>query len=229
MSSSNPRWLVWCLQETHTCSAPDSWMRKLSNSRQSHWESPALYQPTGAHVSKVQCFRQIPVSKREKKKQKRQNDLHKCSSAVLPSVCGTAHQKRECVYREGKGVGTLHPVSCCASTVSLHAWTHFRNSSHIRLVSGSHAFKWGSEAAQALFEKVAECLSKIIISWGGFWERGVWWLFGFFPSLSVSYSKQEGAGLHNQTTLYTRDPSQRETECRWTSFVCVFLERRGSL
>lgn len=179
MSSSNPRWLVWCLQETHTCSAPDGWMRKLSNSRQSHWESPALYQPTGAHVSKVQCFRQIPVSEREKKK--RQNDLHKCSSAVLPRVCGTAHQKRECVYREGKGVGTLHPVSCCESTVSLHAWTHFRNSSHIRLVSGSHAFKWGSEAAQVLFEKVAECQSKITISWGEFWERGVWWLLYFFP------------------------------------------------
>lgn len=137
-------------------------------------------------------------------RQRRQNDLQKCSTPDRPVVCGTAHQKGECAWKDEKEVGALQPTSCCESTFFCMPGQKkkcLQYLNHIKSVQGSHAYGQGPKAARGgcLVER-QNAVSEITISWREIWKRGVWWLL-LLP-LPVSSSGEEGIWLHGNTTLY---------------------------
>lgn len=135
--------------------------------------------------------------------ERRQNDLQKCSTPDRPVVCGTAHQKGECAWKDEKEVGALQPISCCESTIFFcmpgQKKKCLQYLNHIKSVQGSHAYGQGSKAARGgCLEELQNAVSEITISWREICKRGVWWL----PPLPVSSSGEEGHWLHGHTTLY---------------------------
>lgn len=59
---------------------------------------------------------------RVREKKKKQDDLHKYPSAVLPSACGTAHQKESVFMGEGREWAYTTPFLSSCALCSLHVW-----------------------------------------------------------------------------------------------------------
>lgn len=145
----------------------------------------------------------------------------KYSSAVPPTVCGTAHQKRECACVEGKGVGhcTPFPVVCPLILCTLGLRPIF--STQIKL----DQFQAVMHSIQVV--KLLKC-EKLHVKNNGqlkgiMGERGLVSAWLFLISVCFLFWSV-GSCTPQHTVLYTRHLSQTQTECRRTFLVCVCKE-----